>query len=89
MATPGYTNTNLSLDRAQAVHKVLVGESDLNGYRNKQDQPLFSFSAYADSRPIAGTQSTDSKNRRVDLRIVMTYRPISELIDAVNRQPEK
>lgn len=85
MSAPGYTNTNLSLDRAQAVHKVLVAETPLNGYRNKQGQPMFSFSAYADSRPIAGTESTDSRNRRVDLRIVMTYRPINELMDAVNR----
>lgn len=85
MNTPGYTNTNLSLDRAQAVHKVLVAETPLSGYRNKQGQPMFSFSAYADSRPITGTESTDSRNRRVDLRIVMTYRPINELMDAVNR----
>jgi chemotaxis protein MotB len=89
MSTPGYTNTNLSLDRAQAVHKVLVTETPLSRYRNKQNQPMFSFSAYADSRPIAGTDPTDSRNRRVDLRIVMTYRPIGELMDAVNRSAGK
>ncbi len=85
MNIPGYTNTNLSLDRAQAVNKVLVAESNLSGYRNKQSQPIFSFSAYADSRPIAGTDSTDSRNRRVDLRIVMTYRPIAELMNAMDQ----
>lgn len=82
----GYTNANLSLDRAQAVHKVLVSDSSLSTYRNKLDQPLFSFSAYADSRPIAGVDPSDSRNRRVDLRIVMVYQPLDVLMKAVNQK---
>lgn len=77
---PGYDNTKLSLDRAVAVQRALVQGSELQGYRNKAGQPLFSFSAYADTRPLKGTDPSDAKNRRVDLRIVLTYRPIEELI---------
>lgn len=83
---PGYSNVNLSLDRAQAVHKVLVTDSSLNPYRNKLDQPLFSFSAYADSRPLAGIDPGDSRNRRVDLRIVMAYQPLDVLMNAAKHQ---
>lgn len=81
----GYDNTNLSLDRARAVQRALVQESPLQGYRNKSDQPLFSFSAYADTRPLRGIDPSDAKNRRVDLRIVLTYRPIEELIPGLAR----
>ncbi len=77
---PGYDNTNLSLDRARAVQRALVQGSALQSYQNKSGQPLFSFSAYADTRPLKGTDPSDAKNRRVDLRIVLTYRPIEELI---------
>lgn len=77
---PGYDNTNLSLDRARAVERALVRATPLAGYRNLSGQPLFSFSAYADSRPLKGTDPSDARNRRVDLRIVLTYRPIEELI---------
>lgn len=76
----GYDNTNLSLDRARAVQRALVQGSSLQGYQNKSGQPLFSFSAYADTRPLKGLDPSDAKNRRVDLRIVLTYRPIEDLI---------
>lgn len=77
---PGYDNTNLSLDRARSVERALVQGTPLQGYRNQSGQPLFSFSAYADSRPLKDTAPSDARNRRVDLRIVLTYRPIEELI---------
>lgn len=76
----GYDNTNLSLDRARAVQRALVQGSPLQGYQNKSGQPLFSFSAYADTRPLKDMDPSDARNRRVDLRIVLTYRPIEELI---------
>lgn len=78
LQTPGYDNTNLSLDRARAVHAALVNGSALAGYRNRLAQPLFSFSAYADTRLLPDVAPTDAKNRRVDLRIVLTYRPTEE-----------
>jgi chemotaxis protein MotB len=76
----GYDNTKLSLDRARAVEQALVQGTPLQGYRNKSGQPLFSFSAYGESRPLKGMDPSDARNRRVDLRIVLTYRPIGELI---------
>lgn len=73
-------NFDLSLARARAVNKILVQSTPLSAYRNKAMQPLFSFSAYADTRPRLGTQPTDAENRRVDLRIVLSYQPIEKLI---------
>lgn len=79
-ATGARDNFDLSLARARAVDKVLVVSTALGAYRNKARQPLFSFSAYADTRPRLGTQPTDAENRRVDLRIVLSYQPIEKLI---------
>lgn len=76
----GYDNINLSLDRARAVQAALVAGSALDAYRNKAGQPLFSYSAYADTRPLRGTDPSAGQNRRVDLRIVLTYRPIGEVL---------
>jgi chemotaxis protein MotB len=82
-AQGGKDNFSLSLDRARAVDRALVAGSGLASFRNKAGQPLFSFSAYADTRPLPGTESTDGVNRRVDLRIVLSYKPIGELIPAL------
>ena len=71
-------NTKLSLDRAISVSSALVQGTKLADYRNDQELPLFSYSAYADSRPIKGVARSDGRNRRVDLRIVLTYRPYDE-----------
>jgi flagellar motor protein MotB len=79
MTRGAYDNTSLSLDRARAVHAALVEQSPLDGYRNRLAQPLFSFSAYADKRLLPGIDPTDARNRRVDLRIVLTYRSPAEL----------
>lgn len=73
-------NFDLSLARARAVEKVMVVSTPLAKYRNKAQQSLFSFSAYADTRPRVGTRPTDAENRRVDLRIVLSYQPIEKLI---------
>ncbi|TDP74734.1 OmpA/MotB family protein [Roseateles toxinivorans] len=77
---PGYDNTNLSLDRARSVHQALVQDTALEKYKNEAGQSLFSFAAYADARPRQGTDPADAKNRRVDLRIVLTYRPLETLL---------
>lgn len=81
----GYDNTNLSLDRARSVERALVQRSALNSYRNKSGHPLFSLSAYADSRPLRDIDPSDARNRRVDLRVVLAYRPIEELIPSLGR----
>lgn len=78
-------NIKLSLDRAISVNGALVQGTLLSGFRNKDSHPIFSYSAYADSRPLIKDDPTDGKNRRVDLRIVLTYRPpeIDNPIDSV------
>jgi flagellar motor protein MotB len=73
-------NFRLSLDRARAVDAQLVQQSGLREYRNESGQPIFSFSAYADSRPRSGLEPRDPRNRRVDLRIVLTYRRIDQVV---------
>lgn len=75
-----YSNIKLSLDRAEAVDQALVQGTVLEGYRNKGGQPLFSYSAYADKRPLKGLLPSDGRNRRVDLRIVLTYKPLKDLL---------
>jgi flagellar motor protein MotB len=77
-------NFDLALARARAVEQVMVLNTPLSGFRNKADQPIFSFSAYADTRPLPGTDPTDGANRRVDLRIVLSYKPIEQLIPALS-----
>jgi flagellar motor protein MotB len=83
----GYDNTNLSFDRARAVYRLLAERADetrLQQLRNSNRQPLFSMSGYADSRLVADTDGADSKNRRVDLRIVLTYKkPVEELVSGL------
>lgn len=76
-------NYKLSLDRARAVEAEFVQIGSLKEMRNEAGQPIFSFSAYADSRPRAGIDPADPSNRRVDLRIVLTYRPIDEVLPGV------
>lgn len=73
-------NYRLSLDRARTVEATLVQDSALKDMRNEAGQPIFSFSAYADSRPRPGVDPADPSNRRVDLRVVLTYRPINEVL---------
>ncbi|MDH4381644.1 MAG: OmpA family protein [Gammaproteobacteria bacterium] len=90
MPSPG-GNIKLSLDRATSVNAALVGESPLIFFKNKDDYPIFSYSAYGESRPLIKADTTDYRNRRVDLRIVLTYRPsqsaapVSTAQAAVNR----
>lgn len=82
-ASGGRDNFDLSLARARAVEQVMVLNGPLVNFRNKAGQQVFSFSAYADKRPLPNTDPTDGVNRRVDLRIVLSYKPIEELIPAL------
>lgn len=81
----GRDNFGLSLARARAVDQVLVAAGPLEGYRNRAGQPVFSFSAYADTRPLPGTDPSAGENRRVDLRIVLSYKPIRELVPVLKQ----
>ena len=77
-------NIKLSLDRAISVNNALMQYGSLATFRNKLDQPIISYSAYADTRPLVKSDPSDGKNRRVDLRIVLAYKPpvVNTLIGA-------
>lgn len=76
MNRPG-GNIKLSLDRAISVNTALVTNSTLANFRNRLNQPIISYSAYADTRPLVESDPSDERNRRVDLRIVLAYKPPS------------
>ena len=78
LARPNYDNFNLSFDRARAVYSLLLDDpkaDTLKTFQNANNQSIFSMSGYADRRWAPGAASgLDAKNRRVDLRIVLTYK---------------
>lgn len=68
------TNWDLSAFRAINTWKYLgESESRLKELLNENDEPLFSISGYADSRPVATNETEQGKrqNRRIDLRVNM------------------
>ena len=70
---PGYDNWHLGLDRARTVYQMFVA-STMGTYRNDRDQPIFGVTSYADERPArGGTKADYDKNRRVELRVVLSY----------------
>jgi chemotaxis protein MotB len=77
-------NIKLSLDRALSVNAAFVTNSPLAQFRNKLNQPIISYSAYADTRPLIESDPSNEKNRRVDLRIVLAYKPPS-LNNVINK----
>lgn len=85
MNRPG-GNILLSLNRAISVDAALVQGTKLAEFRNKEGHPIFSYSAYADTRPLIKENPADGRNRRVDLRIVLTYKPpeTDSTFDAAN-----
>ncbi|MDK2817630.1 MAG: chemotaxis protein MotB [Moorella sp. (in: firmicutes)] len=68
------SNWELSAQRAintwQELSKV---EPELEQLRNRNGQPFFSISGYADRRPVAPNDTPENKqqNRRIDVRITM------------------
>ena len=68
-------NLELSLYRARNTHdELLKANGALKEYLNQQREPLFSFGAYGDSRPISKGLDEGSlrTNRRIDLRFVIS-----------------
>lgn len=86
MMRDGMDNVTLSFKRARAIHQLLLGsESPLQSYRNAAEQPVFSYSAYGDTRLLAGIPGEDARNRRVDMRIVLKYQSINETLRNVDQ----
>lgn len=69
-----YTNWHLGLDRARAVYEVITVGSMLN-FKNERNLDVVGISSYADKRPAKGGLIDDSKNRRVELRFVLAFKP--------------
>lgn len=73
ISKPNYDNWHLGLDRARTVYQIFT-DSSMGAYRNDREQPIFGVSSYADERPARGVKKSDySKNRRVELRVVVSH----------------
>ena len=73
----GVFPSNWELSTKRAINTWLLmqrANPDLANLKNKNEQPIFSCSGYADSRPVAdnGTEAGKSENRRIDIRFTMT-----------------
>ena len=75
-----HSNWDLSAARSITVfEQMMLHSPDLDGLTNAAGQPLFSVSGYADRRPYGGdrmsnlTEEGRARNRRIDVRFIMTY----------------
>lgn len=78
-------NDRLSTDRALNVFKELrQAQPSLDTLRNSDQQPLLGFSGYGPRRPLpdalGSSQVEFQKNRRIDLRFVLSSRTSDELM---------
>jgi chemotaxis protein MotB len=78
-------NDRLSTDRALNVFKELrQAQPSLDNLRNSDKQPLLGFSGYGPRRPLPDALGTSQaefkKNRRIDLRFVLSSRTSDELM---------
>jgi len=82
-------NWELSTFRAIETYQSLAGlYPDLRQFRNDQEMPLFSVSGYADSRPVVPNDSEENRqrNRRIDLRFIMTPPKVTpEILRAIEQ----
>jgi chemotaxis protein MotB len=73
-----YTNWHLGLDRARAVYDVLTVGS-MQNFKNERSLDVVGISSYADKRPYKSPNKDDTeddaKNRRVELRFVLAFKP--------------
>lgn len=75
-------NLGLSARRAETTYRRLLAlEPSLADFASVEDQPVLNVAAYGETRPIRG--NTDlSRNRRIDLRILM-HTPRSDTLERV------
>lgn len=84
-------NDELSAKRSAAVFKELLrSNAGLDQIRNADNQPLLGVSAYGQRRPIpkeAGMaeEAYHARNRRIDLRFVLSSQPTGDLDDLQRR----
>jgi len=83
-------NDRLSTERALTVFQELwQSGTGLDGLRNADQLALLGFSGYGDRRPLADaqglTEADYKKNRRIDLRFVLTPKTSDEFRELKNR----
>jgi flagellar motor protein MotB len=87
-----YTNWHLGLDRARAVYDVITAGL-MQSFRNERLLDVVGISSYADKRPNKDNPEDDAKNRRVELRFVLAFKPendkLSSDISAVGVELQK
>ena len=66
-------NWTLSTDRARAFLDLMVGPAlVLRELRNAGGQPMLGLAGYGDSRPRAGIDGADARNRRIEVRFILS-----------------
>jgi chemotaxis protein MotB len=81
-------NWALSYARAHRTYQDLMARApSLKTLKNGQNRLLFSMSAYADTRPVAGNDTEEGRrqNRRIDLRFILATPDEGELVDVRRR----
>lgn len=72
-------NWRLSTDRARAVLDLIQRQhASLGALRNATGQPMLGLAGYGDSRLLAGMSGTDPRNRRIELRFLLSPAPEQE-----------
>ena len=62
------------LDRARAVYDVLTA-GPIQNFKNERTLDVVGISSYADKRPNKEAPQDAEKNRRVELRFVLAFKP--------------
>jgi chemotaxis protein MotB len=66
-------NWTLSTDRARAFLELMGGSAaSLRDLRNNSGQPLVGLAGYGDSRPRADIPGSDDRNRRIEVRFLLS-----------------
>ncbi len=87
-ASTSYDNWLLSMSRARETYKQLILVSpQLNTLKNRTSQPLFSLSAYGETRPIASNENKQgrAKNRRIDIRLISFGYTLDKLSEKITK----
>lgn len=66
-------NWTLSTDRARAFLELMTGPAlALRDLRNASGQPMLGLAGYGDSRPRPGIEGADARNRRIEIRFILS-----------------
>lgn len=88
-------NWDLSADRAMRTFNIVLQvEPDLGGLKNEEGRTILGVSGYGSSRPIDGNAATDERNRRIDLRFIMSTKlgkpePLVHVEEELRRREEE